>query len=776
MTLDKDHSDKLEGELRGKLPSSLLEAIEGHYESLETGPYLLNRVRKYFADSGISVSEFDSETNAIALSAWKDDTARIQVFPDIDRAGLGLTDFVLFHELFHLVSTVGAGLCANDHDLKEVLADRFATEMLYPLDKSVRCARKSADLFQKYGGPMSELLRATNRQAFVVNLPLGQENLGGNVTFQSPDALALRSKPSGDYWDELLAWTESGGRQSFFEHSSITASATFPNDSFAHTVNFITKEGIYSSHLVEKLVPMELFTSRFFDHVSENVGPPSYSVWELPHDLHLGRFILRAGRHLVITTNNQIYLGRNKPLLTVKCMLAIEDRDGSLASAWEEAKLRGESGPLLPPADPEILTHIRSFEDWVRYIERKFLGPASPTTIERIKRREAHATSVVAALSELEYDSWRAILLEVFSKSATEWKIMDILVGSVAESASMGSTTAKIVLNSLGGGDEDAVPAIEMEFLGIASKLRNVAQSLASNSVLQIDDSLTAISATPQMNVIVNSDAQYAFKVYNTLIEMGYGSPSAQVNRGLSHRALGNNESAIEDFTIAILGGLNDPYPLLCRAETYVLEKEYRKAILDATDAIKLDNDGAYAFALRGSAYFELGIYDLAISDLNRSLVRRQDTFLAHYELARVHTRLKQFDIAIEEYIKAIRLNPNAHCFHALGLAYAQKGENESAIECFSAAIEKNPSLDSVHYERGIVHMELGHFDEAIVDLTESLNRDPNDAFAYANIGTASLAIGEPQKAKEYLNEALRLDNDNPVPHYTLGAGVSRTG
>jgi TonB family protein len=90
------------------------------------------------------------------------------------------------------------------------------------------------------------------------------------------------------------------------------------------------------------------------------------------------------------------------------------------------------------------------------------------------------------------------------------------------------------------------------------------------------------------------------------------------------------------------------------RGLMYVDKKDYDRAIVNFTEAIRLDSNYAKAYNNRGYTYAQKGEYDMAIADCN----------------------------------EAIRLNPNsAYAYDSRGFAYMGKKEYEKAIEDFETAL-----------------------------------------------------------------------------------------
>ena len=71
------------------------------------------------------------------------------------------------------------------------------------------------------------------------------------------------------------------------------------------------------------------------------------------------------------------------------------------------------------------------------------------------------------------------------------------------------------------------------------------------------------------------------------------------------------------------------------------------------------------------------------------------------------------------------------------GVAYANKGDYELAVEAFTNAIALNPNLAMAYSNRGGAYRDKGDYDRAIEDCNTAIELDPDLAMAYGNRGGA---------------------------------------
>ena len=82
------------------------------------------------------------------------------------------------------------------------------------------------------------------------------------------------------------------------------------------------------------------------------------------------------------------------------------------------------------------------------------------------------------------------------------------------------------------------------------------------------------------------------------------------------------------------------------------------------------------------------------------------------------------YDRAIEDYTKAIELDPNpADAYNNRGVAYGKKDESDCAIKDYTKAIELNPNRDITYYNRAGVWLYLQEWEKAKTDLIAAKKR-----------------------------------------------------
>ncbi|WP_338690936.1 caspase family protein [Bradyrhizobium sp. 26S5] len=159
------------------------------------------------------------------------------------------------------------------------------------------------------------------------------------------------------------------------------------------------------------------------------------------------------------------------------------------------------------------------------------------------------------------------------------------------------------------------------------------------------------------------------------------------------------------------------------RAVGWNKKGNYAQVIADATEALHLKPSTA-VYNLRGSAYYDKGEYDIAITDFN----------------------------------DALRMGPpSGIIFHNRGNAYRGKGDYAKAIADYDAAIKAGPKSAFSYQNRGSSKQALGDLDGALADINEAVRLDPSLPQPLISRAVIWRAKGDIARAIADTSEAIRL-------------------
>jgi tetratricopeptide (TPR) repeat protein len=157
------------------------------------------------------------------------------------------------------------------------------------------------------------------------------------------------------------------------------------------------------------------------------------------------------------------------------------------------------------------------------------------------------------------------------------------------------------------------------------------------------------------------------------------------------------------------------------RAVGWNKKGNYTQVIADAGEAIRLHPNVA-AYNLRGSAYYDKGEYDIAISDFNDALRMGPPSGIIFHNRGNAWRSKGEYAKAIADYDQSIKLGPpSAFSWQNRGISKRALGDLDGALADINEAIRLDPTLPQPLTSRAVIWRAKGDLDRAIADTTEAI-------------------------------------------------------
>jgi protein O-mannosyl-transferase len=101
----------------------------------------------------------------------------------------------------------------------------------------------------------------------------------------------------------------------------------------------------------------------------------------------------------------------------------------------------------------------------------------------------------------------------------------------------------------------------------------------------------------------------------------------------------------------------------------------------------------------------------------------------------------------------------NYLAYHIRGVAYGKLGEYQLAIDDFSKAIGLRPGYPTAYYNRGVAYGKLGNYQLAIEDFSKNIDLKPDNAESYSSRGLAYYLLGNNKYACQDAQKSCELGN-----------------
>ena len=133
--------------------------------------------------------------------------------------------------------------------------------------------------------------------------------------------------------------------------------------------------------------------------------------------------------------------------------------------------------------------------------------------------------------------------------------------------------------------------------------------------------------------------------------------------------------------------------------------------------------------------------------------------YYAHYLLGMLHEKRGRPDLAIEEYIESVRIEPRDPIIHFdLGFILEQNGRTAEAITQYREALTLDPGYAQAHFTLGILLGNIGKIEESITEFREALKIEPENPKFLNNCGIALAQKGMLDEAIELFSRAVQVN------------------
>lgn len=164
---------------------------------------------------------------------------------------------------------------------------------------------------------------------------------------------------------------------------------------------------------------------------------------------------------------------------------------------------------------------------------------------------------------------------------------------------------------------------------------------------------------------------------------------------------------------------------------------------------------------------------DERLEYLKRSTRADPRIFHARVDLGRTYYHKGNYDSALAQYRAALELKPrSAFVRNLMGLAYYHKGYADQAVAEYRRAVKLNDRFTDAYLNLGLTYIYTGRADKA-VDIYEQALRFQSDAeerrYIYRNLGMAYAQEGKLGKARAAYLKALEIDPQYGEAYVSLG-------
>jgi len=174
-----------------------------------------------------------------------------------------------------------------------------------------------------------------------------------------------------------------------------------------------------------------------------------------------------------------------------------------------------------------------------------------------------------------------------------------------------------------------------------------------------------------------------------------------------------------------------------------------------------------------------LGLAALGACASTRDEEMRRLQARSTYEQALRNLADKRLSLGLASLREAVLLDPENPLFrNTLGVVYLDMRRPADAQAEFQLAVERDPDYAEAYHNLGLAHAEQGRFAEAVGAYRKALSFPTyaTPEVAYHNLGNAHFRQDQLREAEEAFRAALQLEPRLIGAHYGLGLALMRVG
>lgn len=194
-----------------------------------------------------------------------------------------------------------------------------------------------------------------------------------------------------------------------------------------------------------------------------------------------------------------------------------------------------------------------------------------------------------------------------------------------------------------------------------------------------------------------------------------------------------------------------------------------QKAFNRIRDAFVLNPNDGYFYNIMGAIYALSYDVDEREQDKQKAFesyktaLKHNIVFAEpHNNMAALYSKLNQYQDAIEEYKKVLRIIPDDfQCMATIGDIYFKMGHLDKSIQWQQKAIDVNPKLSRAYHRMGEIYFSQGAYASSAICFKKIIEIEPNNIGVHVDLGAALLRDGKIKEAREEFEYVLSHDPGN---------------
>ena len=222
---------------------------------------------------------------------------------------------------------------------------------------------------------------------------------------------------------------------------------------------------------------------------------------------------------------------------------------------------------------------------------------------------------------------------------------------------------------------------------------------------------------------------------------------------------------------------LNPPQDKIQQVINFYKEGKLWEVIQKVEEITLCSTPNVLLFNLVAAAHAGLKNFDCAIENFEKILKINPDDAITYYNIGNIYKEKKEYSLEIKSYQKALTIKPDhAESHNNMGNAFKAKGDLDAAIKNFISAISLKPDFAEAYYNLGTVMGQQGDSDAAIKNYKKATEIKPQYFKAHLNIADALRNNGDLKLAIDSYKQAIKINPGYAKTYFNMGITFKEIG
>ena len=222
---------------------------------------------------------------------------------------------------------------------------------------------------------------------------------------------------------------------------------------------------------------------------------------------------------------------------------------------------------------------------------------------------------------------------------------------------------------------------------------------------------------------------------------------------------------------------LNPPQDKIQQVINFYKEGKFWEVIQKVEEITLYSTPNVLLFNLVAAAHAGLKNFDCAIENFEKILKINPDDAITYYNIGNIYKEKKEYGLEIKSYQKALTIKPDhAESHNNMGNAFKAKGDLDAAIKNFISAISLKPDFAEAYYNLGTVMGQQGDSDAALKNYKKATEIKPQYFKAHLNIADALRNNGDLKLAIDSYKQAIKINPGYANTYFNMGITFKEIG